>query len=109
MKVKPGAAPGKVVVELGPDEKEIPGLKTEKAVEPIFALRRILVPLDFSDCSRKALQYAIPLARQFKAEITLIHVAQSYPMAAELGDLEQQDVREAEKELKSIQSTVRVP
>lgn len=109
MKVKPGAAPGKVVVELGPDEKEIPGLKTEKSVEPIFALRRILVPLDFSDCSRKALQYAIPLARQFKAEITLIHVAQSYPMAAELGDLEQQDVREAEKELKSIQSTVRVP
>ena len=108
MKIKPGPSPGKVLLELGPDEQEIPGLQNERAEAPLFALKRILVPLDFSYCSKKALQYAVPLAKQFKAELTLIHVAQSYPMAAELGDLEQQDVREAERELKKIQSRIHV-
>lgn len=39
-----------------------------------FHLKKILVPVDFSKCSRKALQYAIPFARQFQAELTLLHV-----------------------------------
>src|SRR5437870_2198788 len=34
----------------------------------------ILVPVDFSECSSKALDYAVPFARQFHAEITLLHV-----------------------------------
>jgi len=37
-------------------------------------LRRILVPTDFSPCSRKALQYAVALARDYGASITLLHV-----------------------------------
>jgi nucleotide-binding universal stress UspA family protein len=37
-------------------------------------LDRILVPVDFSDCSRKALQYAIPFASQFRAEMVFLHV-----------------------------------
>ncbi len=43
------------------------------AVSP-FKLERILVPVDFSDCSKKALQYAIPFASQFRAEMVLLHV-----------------------------------
>lgn len=38
-----------------------------------FRIKKILVPIDFSDCSKKALQYAIPLARQHDAEITLLY------------------------------------
>ncbi len=34
-----------------------------------FKLEKILVPVDFFDCSKKALQYAIPFARQFKAQM----------------------------------------
>lgn len=39
-----------------------------------FHLKKILVPVDFSKCSVKALQYAIPFANQFHAELTLLHV-----------------------------------
>lgn len=47
-------------------------------------LRRILVPVDFSDCSRKALDYAMSLARQFRSELLLLHVVQPYVPVPEL-------------------------
>ena len=37
-------------------------------------IREILVPTDFSEHSNFALRYAMPLARQFDARITLLHV-----------------------------------
>ncbi len=37
-------------------------------------LNRILVPVDFSDCSRAALDYAETLAKTFDAVVDLIHV-----------------------------------
>lgn len=40
------------------------------------AIHRILCPVDFSDTSERALQYAIALARQFGASIHLVHVWQ---------------------------------
>ena len=39
-----------------------------------FRLRRILAPTDFSECSRVGFDYAIQLARDFKAELRLVHV-----------------------------------
>jgi universal stress protein A len=44
-------------------------------------LKKILVPIDFSEPSKKALKYAIPFAEQFGATITLIHVVEQseYP------------------------------
>lgn len=48
-------------------------------------LRHILVPLDFSDNSRKALRYAIALARQFGARITLLHVVEPLIYPADSG------------------------
>lgn len=41
--------------------------------EEIIRLKRILVPIDFSDCSRNALRYAVAFAKQFKAEILCLH------------------------------------
>jgi nucleotide-binding universal stress UspA family protein len=43
---------------------------------PEIQLKRILVPVDFSACSTKALQYAAVFAKQFGAEILLLHVVQ---------------------------------
>ena len=40
----------------------------------LFKLKRIPVPIDFSGCSKKALQYAIPLAEAHQAAITLLFV-----------------------------------
>lgn len=37
-------------------------------------IRRILAPVDFSDCSKKALRYAMAFAGQFNAEIFCLHV-----------------------------------
>ena len=39
-------------------------------------IKSILVPLDFSIASRKALAYAVTFARQFKAKLTLLHVVE---------------------------------
>jgi nucleotide-binding universal stress UspA family protein len=40
---------------------------------------RILVPVDFSDCSREALQHAEALARQLEVGIDVLHVWQPAP------------------------------
>ena len=53
--------------------------KDEKLLESAraatqFRSRSLLVPIDFSECSKKALRYAIALAKEHKADITLLHV-----------------------------------
>lgn len=76
MKIKPAKSSGSVLVELGPTEGQLPA--GEPVAPPLFNLRRILVPVDFSECSRKALQYAIPLAKQFGATLILLNVVEPY-------------------------------
>lgn len=39
-------------------------------------IRSILVPVDFSAESEKALAYAVPFARQFGAKLTIVHVVE---------------------------------
>jgi nucleotide-binding universal stress UspA family protein len=50
-------------------------------------LRRILAPTDFSDCSIRALEYAAELAKQYGAEIILLHVEEPITQAALSPDL----------------------
>ena len=52
-------------------------------------LGRILVPIDFSEHSKKALQYAIPFAEQFKASIDLLYVVEPtvYPADFSFGQV----------------------
>lgn len=40
---------------------------------PRLTVKRILVPVDFSECSQEGLQYAIGFANQFGARIMLLH------------------------------------
>lgn len=58
--------------------RQSPSMKTEeklvRARPTGIALKRILVPIDFSPLSKKALQYALRFAEQFRAGITLLHV-----------------------------------
>jgi universal stress protein A len=52
------------------------------ALAPLqFKIGRILVPVDFSECAQTALRYALGLAAQFEAELTLVHVVEQivYP------------------------------
>lgn len=45
-------------------------------VPSVLRLQRILVPVDFSDHSRKAVRYAARFAEQFGASLVLVHVAE---------------------------------
>ena len=42
----------------------------------VFTLHRLLVPVDFTETSERALGYAIELARRFEAKITIMHAYQ---------------------------------
>ena len=73
MRIRPSKHTGEVVMEV--NRRDEP-LLTEAVATP-FRLKKILVPTDFSDCSKKAIQYALPLAQQHHAEIVLLYVAPS--------------------------------
>jgi nucleotide-binding universal stress UspA family protein len=40
----------------------------------MIQLQRVLTPIDFSDCSKRAQEYACALVDQFQAELYLLHV-----------------------------------
>lgn len=108
MKFKPSRVCGGVTVELGPPDRRVPMPGVAEKWEPLspIRLRRILVPVDFSECSRKALCYALPLAREFKAALVLVNVVQTPALlgegeAAVLPTLESQMKAGAERELKA--------
>jgi nucleotide-binding universal stress UspA family protein len=76
-----------------------------------FALKRILVPMDFSDCSRKALSYAAAFAQQFQARLTLLHILEPYVPVPELSivapeSIEGQMRETAERELRAVQQAL---
>jgi nucleotide-binding universal stress UspA family protein len=73
----------------------------------MLAIRKILVPTDFSDCSDAALEYGRHLAQAFGAALHVLHVVQdpyTQPWAAEafpapLGDLLVQWEEQARKRM----------
>lgn len=54
--------------------------------------KEILVPVDFSACSKKALAYAVALARQFQARITVLYTV-DFEIAAADVDIDVPQVR----------------
>jgi universal stress protein A len=49
---------------------------TIELVPQILHLKKILVPTDFSETSKKAVQYALRFAEQFGCEIALLYVVE---------------------------------
>jgi universal stress protein A len=47
----------------------------------MISLRRILAPVDFSDCSDKAVAYAAELADKLRAELTVLYVVPDLTLA----------------------------
>lgn len=48
-------------------------------------VKKILVPLDFSNYSNAALSWALTFAEQFRARVVLLYVAETIPAGSELG------------------------
>lgn len=77
------------------------------SVGPPYAVsfKSILVPIDFSGCSEKALNFAVRFARQFGARLVLLHVAPSYAdpyFVTEFGPLQTDVVRASEDRLQTL-------
>jgi nucleotide-binding universal stress UspA family protein len=49
------------------------GSALEPNIRSRFKIKTILVPVDFSSCSREGLRYAISFAKEFNAQIILLH------------------------------------
>ena len=54
-------------------------------VPSLLKMKSILVPIDFSWPSKKALEYAVPFARQFGAKITLLFVLEPPVYTGDIG------------------------
>jgi universal stress protein A len=72
-----------------------------------FTCKCLLVPIDFSDCSKNALRYAWPLAQEHEAALTLLYVVPPASSAGEYGgidyaQLETSAKASAEKELSRL-------
>ena len=71
----------------------------------VIELQKILVPIDFSDHSRKAFAYALKFAEQFGSELELVNVvtpviyAEGMVLPAAMENLDQQTEEHAKKEL----------
>ncbi len=68
-----------------------------------IGFKRIIVPIDFSDCSRKALEYAAATARAHRSKLTILHVFEEsfiepYVRAANTEEEAQEIVRGIEKD-----------
>jgi hypothetical protein len=90
MKFKPNEKSGGVAIEMGPEERQLPlqSARNENAALSLFHVRKILLPVDFSECSKKAVIYAEAFAKQFDAELMLLHVVQPYPMVPEMAPVD---------------------
>ncbi len=84
MNIKPSKKPGNVVVEVAAKDTAL--LAQGNASQ--FRLKKILVPIDFSDCSKKALQYALAFAKQFDASLVLLYVVETNYAGTEFGGLD---------------------
>jgi len=76
MKIRAARRSQDVVLEMKPRNGVLPPISL-----PEVSLKRILVPVDFSKQSRKAMEYGLSFARQFNAEVLLLHVLEFAPAA----------------------------
>jgi universal stress protein A len=52
----------------------------------VMHFKKVLVPIDFSDCSKQALDYALAFAEQFGSEVTLLNVIPNELTSFEYGE-----------------------
>ena len=80
---------------------------TIELVPQILRLKKILVPTDFSETSKKAVQYALRFAEQFDCEIALLYVVEPVtplvgaPLGVEVST-EKDEFSMAEKDLAAL-------
>jgi nucleotide-binding universal stress UspA family protein len=82
MKIRAARRSQDVVLEMEPRNSGLPPISL-----PDVSLKKILVPVDFSEQSRKAMEYGLSFARQFNSEVLLLHVIEFTPLAAPMASM----------------------
>ena len=98
MKARLTRNPGEVTLEISRRDEPLMDAATRTAVRSPLKLRRILVPIDFSECSKKALLYALPLAKEHQAALTLLYVVPPAYGAGEYGGIDYAQLEASMKE-----------
>lgn len=75
-----------MIAQSGPSERS-----------PRLELRRILLPLDGSDCSKAAMRYALAIAKGYGSEVHAIYVVNEAVLWALEGQGRRDEAREAER------------
>src|SRR5262249_51006009 len=73
----------------------------------VISLKKILVPVDFSEPSKKAVTYGLSLAEQFNAKLILAHIvpestALLYAFPTELPEVEKDQYAKAKQEINNL-------
>lgn len=109
MKAKP-AKSGTVLLEVTDHDAE---RLAADATPKVLKIQKVLVPVDFSTCAEKALQYAVAFARQFQASVTVAHVVQFNPIPGtefsevDFPAIEQQVIKQSKEQLERAAAGVR--
>jgi len=108
MKFKPNGKTGGVEIELRPEERQLPlqAVTAEMEALSLFHINEILVPVDFSECSKKAVTYAVALAKQFDAKLTLLHILPPYPASSKRGYVGTDTAHEGRSQLEVLRLTI---
>jgi nucleotide-binding universal stress UspA family protein len=72
----------------------------------IVRLKKILVPVDFSDCSQKALRYANTFAKHFGGELIILHVIEPHPFVPELASYDFETASDRCQDLQEFQKFI---
>ena len=87
---------------------------TVTAPLPAVHLKQILVPIDFSAPSQQALKYALRFAKEFHAEVTLLHVVEKTAVGSGFADVpsrfaySNEELSNAEKNLGALSASSQV-
>lgn len=73
---------------------------------PFPDLHKILVPIDFTEMSLKALEYAAAFATRFKARLLLLHVVGPATYVQGLSYIELHEAEQCERALRQLQTEI---
>lgn len=93
--VRTGPCP---VLSVKNDRTEAPASSSVPA-DRALVIRRILVPIDFSECSLDALEYAAQFAKHMGAAVTILHTLEPVPYNLDFTLFHSQDRREKKEYL----------
>lgn len=74
-----GSVTEKVLRKAGSPVLTVPPRLTASAAIPVATFKKIVCAVDFSECSLRALEYAMSIAQEANARLTVLHVVEPLP------------------------------